>query len=323
MVTRRFERSPRNHRRARSGLTSAASLTRGAAENSTSRADRRSASCPDPPPVGHPCIVFRPYREVMIGLWITILICTAATATWVARRIATILRPWRILRQASRLGFVTSQAVPFDPVLVFADDMILGLRSAVRGSILRGWHEGLSLTLYEQSHGVIVDNRPRRITHRIAVVGAPDWPLVTVRPRPSRGRRQRLNGLLLDDRRFNRRFQVVADDSDFAVYLLSPRVQSELAADRTDAYWRFGGGFIARTERGVLRPGDLARMIKSIRALMNHFPEVLRSELQEAHAGAVPDRRQQDLPLVNAHRAPTICPSSPSSSPVQDVTLSR
>lgn len=204
---------------------------------------------------------------------------SAAAVIWATSRLFGVLRPWRLAHAGHRLGLSPIDQCPFDPATHFADDAIFGLRSAVRTFLLRGKLAGRRLVLYEQAHEVMMNNRSRRIMHRIIVLEAPDWPVVTVESRRTgRSLRSSDQALRLDDRRFNRRYRVTAVDDDFAIYLLSPAVQVNLLQDQRPAHWRLGGGFIARAESGPLRPRDAKRLINAVARFIDALPDAMRDE---------------------------------------------
>ncbi|MCL4209397.1 MAG: hypothetical protein HRU76_00590 [Phycisphaeraceae bacterium] len=216
----------------------------------------------------------------MTWLGPAIMGCASAPAViWATSRLFGALRPWRLARAGHRLGLSPIDQCAFDPATHFADDATLGLRSAVRTVMLRGELAGRRLVVYEQVHEVMVNNRSRRVMHRVIVMEAPDWPVVTIEPRRSgRSFRRSDQALRLDDGRFNRRCRVSAVDDDFAIYLLSPAVQVNLLQDRRRAHWRLGGGFIARAESGPLRPCDAKRLISAVAGLIDALPDALRDE---------------------------------------------
>lgn len=145
--------------------------------------------------------------------------------------------------------------------------------------MLQGELTGRRLVLYEQTHEMMVNNRSRRIMHRVIVMEASDWPVVTIEPRRSgRSLRRSDQALRLDDRRFNRRYRVTTSDDDFAIYMLSPAAQVNLLRDRRHAHWRLGGGFIARAESGPLRPCDAKRLSSAVAGLIDALPDALRDE---------------------------------------------
>jgi len=127
------------------------------------------------------------------------------------------------------------------------------------------------------------------VVHTCVACRCPDfWPAIELKAEHLLHRladRLGASDLEVESERFNRRWRVSASDTDLALAILTPEVQAMLEDAPRNETWSIGLGWIRVVRKGVLKPEDLAVLLRRPGELLALVPaEMLESPASEAES---------------------------------------